>query len=55
MSFRVLVAFFCFVTTVLATALAIVAHYGEKNEAWTKRLITIAVAAAVILVVALLR
>jgi type IV secretory pathway VirB6-like protein len=54
MSFRVLVAFFSFVTTVLATALVVVARYGEKNETWTKFLIAIAVAAAVILVIALL-
>ncbi len=38
MTFRVLVAFFSGLIAVITTALIPFAHFGDKNETWTKRL-----------------
>ena len=53
MTFRVLVAFFAGVTTVITTILIPVAYFGDKNSRWAKRLAIIAFVAAVILMVAI--
>ena len=53
MTFRVLVAFFSFVIAVITTVLIPFAHFGDKNETWTKRLIVIAFAASMIFLIAL--
>jgi hypothetical protein len=51
MSFRVLVGVFSFVVMLIAGGLIPAAHFGDKNEVWTKRLIAMAFVAAVILLV----
>ena len=53
MTFRVLVAFFAGVTTVITTILIPVAYFGDKNSRWAKRLAIIAFIAAVILMEAI--
>jgi len=54
MMFRVLVAFFSGLIAVISTVLIPVAHFGDKNEIWTRRLIAIAFVSAMIFLVALL-
>jgi hypothetical protein len=54
MTVRVLVAFFSGLITVITTVLIPVAHFGDKNETWTRRLIAIAFVSAMIFLVALL-
>jgi len=54
MNFRVLVAFFSGVIAVITTVLIPVAHFGDKNETWTRRLIAIAFVSSMIFLVALL-
>lgn len=54
MTVRVLVAFFSGLIAVITTVLIPVAHFGDKNETWTRRLITIAFVSAMIFLVALL-
>jgi hypothetical protein len=41
MSVRVLIAFFSGLIAVITTVLIPVAHFGDKNEAWTRRLIAL--------------
>jgi hypothetical protein len=53
MTLRILVAFFSGVISVITTVLIPFAHFGDKNETWTKRLIAIAFAASLIFLVAL--
>lgn len=48
-----LVAFFAGVIAVITTVLIHFAHFGDKNETWTKRLIAIAFAASMIFLVTL--
>jgi len=55
MTFRVLVPFFSFLIAVITTVLIPFAHFGDKNETWTKRLIAIAFGASMIFLVALFR
>ena len=45
MTFRVLVVFFSGLIAVIPTVLIPVAHFGDKNERWTKRLIAFVVIA----------
>jgi hypothetical protein len=54
MTARVLVAFFSCLIAVITTVLIPVAHFGDKNETWTTRLIAIACVSAMIFLVALL-
>ena len=53
MTFRVLVVFFSGLIAVITTVLIPVAHFGDKNERWTKRLIAIAFVSAMIFLIAL--
>jgi len=53
MTFRVMVAFFSGLNAVITTALIPFAHFGDKNETWTKRLIAIAFVSSMIFLVAL--
>jgi hypothetical protein len=53
MTLRVLVAFFSGVIAVITTVLIPFAHFGDKNETWTKRLIAIAFTASMIFLIAL--
>jgi len=53
MTLRVLVAFFSCVIAVITGVLIPVAHFGDKNETWTNRLIAICFIATLIFVVAL--
>lgn len=53
MGFRVLLAFFSFLTALITGCLIPVAHFGDKNEKWTKRLIVIASIAGAIFLWAL--
>jgi hypothetical protein len=53
MAFRVLVAFFAGITSVIATVLIPVAYFGDKNSRWAARLAIIAFIAAVILILAI--
>jgi hypothetical protein len=46
MTVRVLVAFFSGLIAVITTVLIPVAHFGDKNETWTRRLIAIAFVSA---------
>jgi hypothetical protein len=46
MGLRVTVAFFSFILALISGCLIPVAYFGDKNEAWTKRLIIIAFVAA---------
>jgi len=48
------VAFFSGFIMVITTVLIPVAHFGDKNETWTKRLVAVAFASAMIFIVALL-
>jgi hypothetical protein len=54
MTFRVLIVFFSGLIAVITTLLIPFAHFGDKNETWTRRLIAIAFASAMIFLVALL-
>ena len=53
MTFRVLVAFFAGVTSVITIVLIPVAYFGDKNPRWAARLAIIAFIAAAILMVAI--
>jgi hypothetical protein len=53
MTFRVLVAFFAGITTVITTVLIPVAYFGDKNPRWAARLVIIGFIAALILMVAI--
>jgi predicted membrane channel-forming protein YqfA (hemolysin III family) len=48
MTCRVLVAFFSGIIGLITTSLIPAAYFGDKNEAWTKRLIIIAFVAAMV-------
>jgi hypothetical protein len=52
MTLRVLIAFFSGVIALITTVLIPFAHFGDKNETWTRRLIAIAFAASIIFPVA---
>jgi len=54
MTLRVLVAGFSGLIALITTVLIPFAHFGDKNETWTKRLIAIAFVASMIFLVALL-
>jgi hypothetical protein len=51
MTFRVLVAFFSGIIGFITTCLIPAAYFGDKNEAWTKRLIIIAFVAAMVFLI----
>jgi hypothetical protein len=51
MSFRVLVAFFTGITAFITTCLIPAAYFGDKNVAWTKRLIIIAFVAVLVFLI----
>jgi len=51
--FRVLVAFFAGVTTVIMTVLVAVAYFGDNNPRWAARLALVAFIAALILLVSI--
>jgi hypothetical protein len=53
MTLRVLIAFFSGVIAVITKVLIPFAHFGDKNETWTKCLIGIAFAASLIFLVTL--
>ena len=51
--FRILVAFFAGVITVITTVLVPVAYFGDKNPRWAGRLAIIAFVSALVLLVAI--
>jgi hypothetical protein len=53
MTFRVFVAFFSGLIAVITTGLIPFAHFGDKNETWTKRLIAIAFVSAMVFLISL--
>ena len=53
MRVRVLIAFFSGAVMLITTVLIPVAHFGDKNELWTNRLIAIAFVSAIICVAAI--
>ena len=48
-------AIFAFITMLIATALIPAAYVGDKNKAWTNRLVVIAGVSAAIVLIELLR
>jgi len=48
MAVRVLVAVFSGIVALITTVLVPVAYFGDKNEAWTNRLIAIASVSAIV-------
>jgi len=53
MTVRVLVAFFSGLVMLITTVLIPVAHFGDKNELWTNRLIAIALVSAIVCLAAI--
>jgi hypothetical protein len=50
--FRIVIAFFAGVATVITTVLVPIAYFGDKNERWAQRLAIVAFASAMILLIA---
>lgn len=53
MGFRILLAFFSGLTSVITTTLAIVAFFGEENSVWVKRFLPAAAISAVVCLVSI--